>query len=31
MTKVGPYNGHLTNSAAYADATLIGTVYRSPR
>ncbi|WP_420847686.1 DUF6985 domain-containing protein [Natronosporangium hydrolyticum] len=28
VTKVGPYDGHLTNSAAYADDTLDGVVYR---
>lgn len=31
VTKVGPYNGHMTNSAAYADAALDGVVYRSSR
>ncbi|MFG2003929.1 DUF6985 domain-containing protein [Spirillospora sp. NPDC048911] len=31
VTKVGPYNGHLTNSAAYADDTLDGVIYRSLR
>ena len=31
VTKVGPYNGHLTNSAAYANATLDNVVYRSLR
>ncbi|QSB16240.1 hypothetical protein JQS43_08080 [Natronosporangium hydrolyticum] len=29
VTKVGPYDGHLTNSAAFADDTLDGVVYRS--
>ena len=28
VTKVGPYDGHLTNSNAYADASLDGVVYR---
>jgi hypothetical protein len=28
VTKVGPYDGHLTNSAAYADDQLDGVVYR---
>ena len=27
VTKVGPYDGHLTNSAAYADDELDGVVY----
>ena len=27
VTKVGPYDGHLTNAAAYADPTLEGVVY----
>jgi hypothetical protein len=27
VTKVGPYGGHLTNSAAHADDTLDGIVY----
>ncbi|MBE1530366.1 DUF6985 domain-containing protein [Actinomadura algeriensis] len=31
VTKVGPYDGHLTNSAAYADDTLDGVVYHMPR
>lgn len=31
VTKVGPYDGHLTNSAAYADDTLDGVVYRPAR
>ncbi len=31
VTKVGPYDGHLTNSAAYADDTLDGVVYHSAR
>ena len=31
VTRVGPYNGHLTNSAAYADDRLDGVVYRSRR
>ena len=30
VSKVGPYDGHLTNTAAYADPTLDGVVYRSP-
>jgi len=29
VTKIGPYGGHLTNSDAYADESLIGVVYRS--
>jgi hypothetical protein len=29
VTKVGPYDGHLTNSAAYADDSLDDVVYRS--
>ncbi|WP_410646331.1 DUF6985 domain-containing protein [Amycolatopsis sp. cmx-4-54] len=29
VTKVGPYDGHLTNSAAYADNELEGVVYQS--
>ena len=29
ITKVGPYNGHLTNSDAYADETLAGVIYKS--
>lgn len=29
VTKVGPYDGHLTNSAAYGDDGLDGVVYRS--
>jgi hypothetical protein len=28
VTRVGPYDGHLTNAAAYADDTLDGVVYR---
>jgi hypothetical protein len=28
VTKVGPYDGHLTNSDAYADSTLEGVVYK---
>ncbi|MFI0450171.1 DUF6985 domain-containing protein [Actinomadura sp. 6N118] len=31
VTKVGPYNGHLTNAAAYADDTLEGVVYHTLR
>lgn len=31
VTKVGPYDGHLTNSAAYADDRLDGVVYHSWR
>jgi hypothetical protein len=31
VTKVGPYNGHLTNSAAYADDSLDGVIYRPTR
>jgi hypothetical protein len=31
VTKVGPYDGHLTNSAAYADGDLDGVLYRSWR
>ncbi|WP_327587701.1 hypothetical protein OHA25_12435 [Nonomuraea sp. NBC_00507] len=31
VTKVGPYDGHLTNSAAYADDTLDRVVYHAPR
>jgi len=31
VTKVGPYDGHLTNSAAYADDDLDGVVYRRLR
>ncbi|MFV2087584.1 DUF6985 domain-containing protein [Micromonospora sp. LOL_021] len=31
VTKVGPYDGHLTNSAAYADDELDGVVYHSFR
>jgi hypothetical protein len=31
VTKVGPSDGHLTNSAAYADDELDGVVYRSHR
>ena len=29
VTKVGPYDGHLTNSAAYGDPGLDGVVYRT--
>jgi hypothetical protein len=29
VTKVGPYDGHLTNSAAYNDGQLDGVVYRT--
>lgn len=29
VTKVGPFNGHLTNSAAYGDERLADVVYRS--
>jgi hypothetical protein len=29
VTKVGPYDGHLTNSAAYNDSQLDGVVYRA--
>jgi hypothetical protein len=29
VTKVGPYDGHLTNSAAYDDEELNGVVYRT--
>jgi hypothetical protein len=29
VTKVGPYDGHLTNSDAFADRSLRGVVYRS--
>jgi hypothetical protein len=28
VTKVGPYDGHLTNESAFADESLRGTVYR---
>lgn len=28
ISKVGPFNGHLTNAAAYADPSLIGVVYK---
>jgi hypothetical protein len=31
VTKVGPYNGHFTNSAAYADDSLDGVVYHRLR
>ncbi|MBM2617512.1 hypothetical protein JIG36_18305 [Actinoplanes sp. LDG1-06] len=31
ITKVGPYDGHVTNSGAYADPALEGVVYRSLR
>ncbi len=31
VTKVGPYDGHLTNAAAYDDDALQGVVYRSSR
>ncbi|MGS2619713.1 DUF6985 domain-containing protein [Micromonospora sp. LZ34] len=31
VTKVGPYDGHLTNSAAYADDKLDGVVYHRSR
>jgi hypothetical protein len=31
VTKVGPCNGHLTNSAAYGDNRLDGVVYHSSR
>jgi hypothetical protein len=31
FTKVGPYDGHLTNSDAYADPTLKGVVFKSFR
>jgi Domain of unknown function (DUF6985) len=27
VTKVGPYDGHLTNADAYADSSLVGAVY----
>jgi hypothetical protein len=30
VSKVGPYNGHLTNSAAYNDDALDGVVYHRP-
>ncbi|XVU28435.1 DUF6985 domain-containing protein [Actinoplanes sp. CA-054009] len=29
ITKVGPYDGHLTNASAYADPSLTDVVYRS--
>jgi hypothetical protein len=31
VTKVGPYDGHLTNAAAYNDDRLDGVVYRANR
>ena len=31
VTKVGPYDGHLTNANAYDDDSLIGVVYRARR
>ena len=31
VSKVGPYDGHLTNADAYADRSLVGVVYRSIR
>ncbi|MFI0410437.1 DUF6985 domain-containing protein [Actinomadura sp. 3N508] len=31
VTKVGPYDGHLTNSSAWADDSLDGIVYHHPR
>jgi hypothetical protein len=31
VTKMGPYDGHLTNAAAYADPALEGIVYHSTR
>ena len=27
VTKVGPFDGHLTNADAYADSSLVGVIY----